>query len=299
MTRARSNRARAAVKAPSPPERPAPARPSDHKALARLAELVTERLGIRMPASKLAMLQSRLEKRMNALGMTSVREYATKINRASSAEELKNFYDVVTTNKTEFFREPQHFKYLYRTALPTLSKAHHGHWHCRLWCAGCSSGEEVYTLAMVLAEYQRTQRNFEFSIVASDISTRVLAVAQAATYPEEAAEPIPVPLRSRYLLRSRNESKRRVRITPELRKHVEFLRINFMDQRYPIDGRVDLIFFRNVLIYFDKATQQSVLERQCALLKPGGYLFVSLTESLAGLQLPLENAASSVFRKVP
>lgn len=252
-----------------------------------------------MPPSKLAMLHSRLEKRMNALGITSVREYATRINQGHSAEELKNFYDVVTTNKTEFFREPQHFKYLYQKVLPTLHKAHRGHWNCRLWCAGCSSGEEVYTLGMVLAEYQRTQTNFEFSIVASDISTRVLATAQHATYPEAAAEPIPLPLRSRYLLRSRSAHKSRVRIVPDLQKHVQFMRINFMDERYPIDGRVDVIFFRNVLIYFDKETQQKVLERQCALLKPGGYLFVSLTESLAGLQLPLENVSSSVFRKVP
>jgi chemotaxis protein methyltransferase CheR len=186
---------------------------------------------------------------------------------------------------------------LYQQVLPALSQAHRGHWDCRVWCAGCSSGEEVYTLAMVLAEYQRTQRSFTFSILASDISTRVLAIAQAATYPEALAEPIPMPLRSRYLLRSRSQHKPRVRIAPELCKHVEFVRINFMDEHYPIHGRFDIIFFRNVMIYFDKPMQQSVLERQCALLKPGGYLFISLTESLTELHLPLEPVANSVFRK--
>lgn len=246
------------------------------------------------------MLESRLQKRMQALGMTSFREYAARIEHGrghSHAEELKQFYDAVTTNKTDFFREPQHFKYLYQEVLPTLTRARRGHFKCRVWCAGCSSGEEVYTLAMVLSEYQRSQRNFEYSIVATDISTRVLHTAQAATYPEAAAEPIPVPLRSRYLLRSRSAHKPRVRVVPELCKHIEFTRLNFMDERYPIHGRFDVIFFRNVLIYFDKDTQQRVLERQCARLVSGGYLFVSLTESLAGLELPLESVASSVFRK--
>jgi chemotaxis protein methyltransferase CheR len=272
-------------------------RTSDRKSLSRLAQLVTRRLGIRMPPNKLAMLESRLQKRMTALGLTSLKEYAARIEHAHGAEELKHFFDVVTTNKTDFFREPQHFKYLYQKALPALAKAQHGHWHCRVWCAGCSSGEEVYTLAMVLAEYQRADRNFEFSIVASDISTRVLALAQSATYAEAAAEPIPLPLRSRYLLRSRSQHQPRVRIVPDLRKHVQFMRLNFMDERYPLEGRFDVIFFRNVMIYFDKPTQQSVLDKQLSWLRPGGYLFVSLTESLAGLQLPLESVESSVFRK--
>ena len=250
-----------------------------------------------MPASKLSMLESRLQKRMSTLGITSLKEYAARIEHAHGAEELKQFFDVVTTNKTDFFREPQHFKYLYQQALPALAKARRGHWNCRVWCAGCSTGEEVYTLAMVLAEFQRVERNFEFSIVASDISTRVLSTAESATYSEASAEPIPVPLRSRYLLRSRSQREPRVRIVPDLRKHVQFLRINFMDERYPLDGRFDIIFFRNVMIYFDKSTQQSVLDKQLSWLRTGGYLFVSLTESLAGLQLPLEGVASSVFRK--
>jgi chemotaxis protein methyltransferase CheR len=259
--------------------------------------MVTRDLGIRMPESKLTMLGSRLLRRIEPAGFKSLDAYEKHLRSPEGKAELRHFYDVVTTNKTDFFREPQHFRYLTQHALPAIHHARgSGPWNCRVWCAGCSSGEEVYTLAIVLREYERAHPGFSFTITASDISSQVLERAVAATYPEALIEPIPMDLRSRYLLR--DKSRGLIRIAPELRERVNFVRLNFMQKRYQLQGPFDVIFFRNVMIYFDKPTQEAVVQRQCRLLRPMGYLFIGHSESLAGLSLPLQTVSTSVFRKV-
>jgi chemotaxis protein methyltransferase CheR len=268
-----------------------------NEALLRLASMVTRDLGIRMPESKLTLLGSRLLRRVQPAGFDSLEAYERYILSPQGKTELRHFYDVVTTNKTDFFREPKHFKYLTEQALPALAAAQtRSSWTCRVWCAGCSSGEEVYTLAIVLSEYERAHRGFSFAITASDISSQVLQRAVSATYPEALGDPIPLELRSRYLLRDKRKGL--IRLVPELRSRVRFVRLNFMQKRYRLQGPFDVIFFRNVMIYFDKPTQEAVVQKQCKLLRPDGYFFISHSESLAGLRVPLQTVANSVFRKV-
>lgn len=245
------------------------------------------------------MLQGRLLRRVHALGLDSLLEYERLLLGPQALAELGRFDDAVTTHKSDFFREPAHFRYLYKHALPQLASHHRAgaHWVCRVWSAGCSNGQEVYTLAMVLSEFERAHRGFAYSIVATDVSPNVLEHAARAIYPDALAEPIPPALRKRYLLRSKQRDRAEFRVAPELRRRVHFGCLNFMDERYALSGRFEIIFFRNVMIYFDKPTQNSVVRRQCELLKQDGYYFISHTESLAGLDAPLRPVASSVFRK--
>ena len=268
----------------------------DQVRLRRLAATITSELGIKMPDEKLTMLHGRMQRRCNQLGLRSLSEYEARLKDPKLGhEEHVQLFDLATTNKTDFFREPQHFTFLTEKALPQLS-TRGDRWNCRVWCAGCSTGQEVYTLAMVLDDYAQSHPGFSFDIVATDISTRVLREAAAATYAASLTDPVPAAFRQRYLLRGKGERAGQVRIVPELRKKVRFQRLNFMDKQYPIN-EVDIVFFRNVLIYFDRPTQKMVLERQARLLRPGGYLFIGHTESAAGLGLPLVNESSSVLRR--
>jgi chemotaxis protein methyltransferase CheR len=267
---------------------------------ARFAQLITQRLGIQMPAAKLTMLQGRLTRRIRQLNLSSFEQYRQYLSRSpNAAQEYVHFVDAITTNKTDFFREPQHLAYLTAHALPALDRQAGSRpaWTAKVWCAGCSSGEEAWTLAMTLSEYGRLRAGFDYSILATDISSRVLAQAEAATYSRESVAPVPPELRKRYLLSSRDPSLRAVRIVPDLRRRVTFERLNFMDRAYGVGRNFGAIFFRNVLIYFDKPTQETVLNKLCDNLQPGGYLFVGHSESLTGLRVPVVQQALSVFRK--
>ncbi len=272
----------------------------DRKRYSRFSAFITRQLGIRMPQAKLSMLQSRLQRRARQLQLSSFEAYEEYLFKSADASlELVHFFDVVTTNKTDFFREPKHFEYLSQTALPTLARELdiQNQWNFKLWCAGCSSGEEAYTQAMVLSEYAASQRGFSFSVLATDISSRVLEQARAAIYREEAADPIPVALRNKYLFRSKDRSQKLVRIIPDLRSRIRFGRLNFMTEDYGLRESFDVIFFRNVMIYFDKPTQEAVVNRLSRHLRPGGYLFIGHSESLAGLNVPVTLVGDSVYRK--
>jgi chemotaxis protein methyltransferase CheR len=262
------------------------------------AEFITQTLGIKMSENKIPMLQSRLQRRMRVLNLRSVDEYRDYLFNSPKADaELADFIDAVTTNKTDFFREPHHFDYLRRTALPALDSTPDRPWRFKLWCAGCSSGEEPYTLSMVLSEHAAGRPGFDFSILATDISTRVLQSAREAIYDEASIEPVADDLRKKYLLRSRTPGRNLVRILPTLRNRVQFNRLNFMDAHYGVADVFEAIFFRNVMIYFDKMTQQEVVNKLCRNLQPGGYLFVGHSESLIGLDVPLRMVASAVYQK--
>jgi len=244
------------------------------------------------------MLQSRLQRRLRQLNLDNLDDYRRRLfESGDSGSEWIEFINLVTTNKTDFFREPKHFDYLVDVALPSRDPGPGAPWHATFWCAGCSSGEEPYTLAMVLEEYARRRPGFEFSILGTDISTRVLELARAAIYEAEAVAPIPPEFRHRYLLRGKDPERARFRVVPELRHKVRFGRLNFMDEQYGIKDRFDGIFFRNVMIYFEKPTQQMVLSRICRQLKSGGYLFAGHSESLTGFNLPVKQVSASVFRQ--
>jgi chemotaxis protein methyltransferase CheR len=266
----------------------------------RFCRFITDEIGIKMSPAKLPMLQSRLQRRLRELQIPTLEAYQKFLFESPDSEaERVHFIDAVTTNKTDFFREPQHFDYLTRTALPTLDRGPAGGrpWPFKLWCAGCSSGEEPYTLAMVLAEFAAQRPGFEFSLLATDISSRVLEQAASGVYAAGRIEPVAGPLRSKYLMRGKDPARAVVRVVPELRKRIAFHRLNFMDADYGVKEDFEVIFFRNVMIYFDKPTQEAVIGKLCRNLVPGGYLFVGHSESLAGLDIPVNSVGMSIYRK--
>jgi chemotaxis protein methyltransferase CheR len=268
------------------------------ESFARFAAFITKTLGIKMSENKIPMLQSRLQRRLRARGLRNIDDYKDFLfNSPEGDAELVDFIDAVTTNKTDFFREPHHFNYLRRTALPMLDAEPERPWHFKLWCAGCSTGEEPYTLSMVLSEHAEERSGFDFTLLATDVSTRVLQTAREAIYDESRIEPVADELRKKYLLRSRSPGRNLVRIAPCLRGHVQFNRLNFMDADYGVADMFDAIFFRNVMIYFDKPTQEAVIRKLCRNLKPGGYLFVGHSESLIGIDVPVRMVASAVYQK--
>lgn len=266
----------------------------------RLSQLIKTHCGIKMPASKQTMLEARLQKRLRALGLKSFGNYCDYLFSPEGMDkELVHLIDVVTTNKTEFFREPQHFEYLVQAVLPKLLRAQDTgirRW-LRIWSAGCSTGEEPYTLAMVLSEFAERYPGFQYAVLATDISTDVLDKAKLGIYERSRVDPVPMALKKKYLLRNKDESRGLVRIVPELRARVQFCRLNFMGDDFDLREPMDIIFCRNVIIYFDRPTQERILNQLCRYLIPGGYLFLGHSETLSGLSVPLLPAAPTVYRK--
>lgn len=266
---------------------------------ARFSEFIYDTCGIKMPPVKKTMLEARLQKRLRKLGISSFKDYSEYLFSCTGAEtELVHLIDVVTTNKTDFFREPAHFDYLVSQALPELMERTGAGLRkpLSIWSAGCSSGEEPYTLAMVLSEFSE-QQNISFSILATDICTTVLDKARLAVYDEERIDPVPMALRRKYLLRGKGEQKGLVRVVPPLRHRITFRRLNFMDGDFGMREPMDIIFCRNVVIYFDKTTQERLLNKFYRQLIPGGYLFMGHSETLSGLDVPFVQMASTVYRK--
>lgn len=265
---------------------------------ARLRSFIYAEAGISLGAEKKTMLEARLKRRLRALELASYRDYCEYLlGEEGLRTEKVPFLDVVTTNKTDFFREAGHFSFLEQRALPEMQARIAGARAALVWSAGCSSGEEPYTLAIVLSEYAETHPGFRFRILATDISTRVLDKAQRGIYTAENVEPVPPALRRKYLMRSREPGSDQVRVVPELRQLVEFRRLNFMDADYGLTGPVDAIFCRNVIIYFDRATQEAILRKLARQLAPHGYLFVGHSETLHDMQLPLSAIGPALYRK--
>lgn len=266
----------------------------------RLSRLVYDYCGIKLPPQKKSMLEARLRKRLRHLKLKSFEDYCDFLfGHGGIEQELISLIDVVTTNKTDFFREAAHFDFLVAHALPALTALGAGSERepLHVWSAGCSTGEEPYTMAMVLSEYARLHEGFRFTILASDISTQVLDKARLGIYAAEKVVPVPEPLKKRYLLKSRDPAHSQVRVVPELRALVSFQRLNFMEERFAVPESIDVIFCRNVIIYFDRPTQQALLQRFCQHLSPGRYIFMGHSETLHGMNLPLVQVAPSVYRR--
>jgi chemotaxis protein methyltransferase CheR len=262
----------------------------------RLAKYIYEYSGIKMPNTKLTMLEGRLRRRLRATGIESFDDYCDYLfNENGLATESVYLIDAVTTNKTDFFREPKHFDYLAQTALPDLLAS--GERNIRVWSSACSTGAEPYTLAMVLADCLAGRQDVGFKIIATDLSTEVLQVARRAIYSRETVAPVPHGMRRKYVMDSIDPSRAEVRMTPYLRQHVGFARMNLMDEAYSVKEPQHIIFCRNVLIYFDKPTQQHVLSRLCDCLLPGGYLFIGHSETATGLNLPIKQVANTIFKR--
>jgi chemotaxis protein methyltransferase CheR len=263
----------------------------------RLAEAINEASGIKMPPGKQTMLEGRLRRRINALRLPDPNAYCDYLFDGGGYEaELVHLIDVATTNKTDFFREPAHFDFMTQRALPALATT--GQRQVKIWSAAASVGAEAYTLAMVMEEFRRTARGPDYVILATDICTEVLAQAVLGRFPAAMIDPVPMDLRRRYLLKSRDPHDDEVRIAPALRAKIAFARLNLMDPAYPVGADFDFIFCRNILIYFDKPTQERVLARLCDHLRPGGYLVLGHSESAIGVDLPVRAVVNTIFEKV-
>ena len=277
----------------------------DHLSLAnfgRISDLIGTEVGIKLPPAKRLMVEGRLRKRIRELGHRDFDAYCDFLFRQGGLEHERVYLiNAVTTNKTDFFREAEHFTFLEQKMVPALLKLRTGERNplLKVWSAASSTGAEAYTLAMVLTDLAAQRRDFRFAILGTDISTSVLAQGRRAVYPAEMIAPVPAEKQARYVMHARRAALRpEVRMAPELRRAVRFTRLNLMDKQYPFDRDVDVIFLRNVLIYFDKRDQEAVIARLIEHLRPEGYLVLGHSESMIGTSITMRQVAPAVFQKV-
>ncbi len=253
----------------------------------RFARLLYQQAGIHLSERKKVMLATRLNRRLQHYGLRSFGQYFKLVTGGEHPEELQVMIDHLTTNETHFFREPAHFRFLADLLRRQRYDA------CRVWCAASSSGEEVYTLAMVLDDVLGGQG---WSVLGSDISSRMLVQARRGIYPEVDNVSIPEPYLKRYCLQGVGAQAGNFAIDRRLKRNIELRQINLTTQ-LPSIGLFDLVFIRNVMIYFDQPTKQQVVKRVIGHLKPGGYILTSHSETLHGITPELEMIQPSIYRK--
>ena len=261
---------------------------SDREML-QIVRLVYEKSGISLHAGKKPLVVARLQKRLAALSLDSYGDYLKYVARDESGEEVVALLDAIATNHTYFYREEQHFALLANRVVPELGR---GKAPLDVWCAAASTGEEAYTIAMTLAGLQPP---VNFKLMASDISTRALKAAHAGIYKMEGVSVLPPETLRTYFERGLGESAGLVRVRKELRDLVEYRRLNLLEIDR-LDREFDVIFCRNVMIYFDRAVQQRVVTMLERHLRPGGYLFVSHSESLNGITHGLRWIAPAAYQ---
>lgn len=264
-----------------------------------IAEVIESRVGIQLPPAKRTMLEGRLRKRVRALRLESLDAYGRHLFEGGRlGQEFVHLVDCVTTNKTDFFREPAHFDILRDELVPRLCAGAGSRPLLKLWSAAASTGAEAYTLAMVLQDMIEAGRRFGYAVLGTDVSTEVLRVAADGIYANDMLAAVPAEFARRYVMTARDPARSEGRIVPELRRRVRFQHLNLMDERYPVERDIDVVFCRNVLIYFNKPTQRAVLERLAGHLRPGGYLVVGHSESMAMTGVRgLSQTTSTVFRR--
>lgn len=255
--------------------------------------LIYDESGISLSDQKKSLLASRLSKRLRDLGLATFSEYYAHVREDHTRQEFTQLLDLISTNKTDFFREPKHFDFLRERILPELESEK----RIRIWSSACSTGEEPYTIAMTLFESVQHPSQWEFKILASDLSTRVLAKAASGVYDEDRFRDVPPDVLQRHFLRGRGEQTGVFKVKPHLASAITFRRLNLMDDRFPIKNPLDLIFCRNVMIYFDRPTQQTLVNKFHHYLKPGGYLFIGHSESLQWVDHPFKSLAPTIYQK--
>lgn len=268
----------------------------------RFRDLIRSITGISLPPSKVQMIDQRLRRRVMAFGLSDTEAYLEKLLGGQlPSDELRRVIDLITTNTTSFFREADHFDFLVdHIAKEVAARAASGRRaRLKLWSAAASEGAEAYTAAMMLEEARSRGLPLDYAILGTDISQRMLERAEAAIYGNDQLTTVPPALLRRYFLTSRDPSVAgKSRVVPELRRHVRFRHLNLMDETYAVDRDVDVIFLRNVLIYFDVADKERVVERLARHLKPGGYLLVGHAESMVVRNNSLRQVKPTIFQKM-
>lgn len=255
----------------------------------RFRELLHRLAGINLSPAKKALVRGRLVKRVKHHRLGSYGDYFALLTSGREPRELQIAIDLLTTNETYFFREPKHFDFLRTRVLPT----HRPGSPFRVWSAACSSGEEAYSIAMLLADCLRTT---PWEIVASDISSRMLERARSGQYPMERAERIPQDFLHAHCLKGVGRQEGTFIIDRPLRNRISFMQIN-LNESLPCVGEFDVVFLRNVMIYFDAPTKRKVVQRLMATIRQGGYLMIGHSESLTGIVDELRMTAPAIYRK--
>lgn len=260
-----------------------------------LSRIVYEKSGISLTDRKMALVASRLSSRLRATGLKSSAEYLEYLKKDEAEEELVDFLNVISTNVTNFFREPSHFDDMLKVMNEWLDK---GQRKFRLWSAACSSGEEPYTIAMTLLEHLPCHK-LDIKILATDISTNVLHFAKNGVYPESRVKDVPPDFLSSYFCPAipHGNSEKAYSVSFKLKKMVEFKRLNLSEHPFPIDETFDIIFCRNVMIYFDRHVKEKLVEDFSRLLRPQGLLMISHSESLSSIKHQLSLIRPSVYLK--
>lgn len=256
-----------------------------------LAALLYQKAGIALGPNKQDMVYSRISRRLRALGMTAFEDYLHFLSAPDGADEMVECINSLTTNLTYFFREPHHFDHLSQTVLPTLLAR--GQKRIRIWSAGSSIGAEAYSIAMVLADALRGDKTIDARILATDIDTHVLEKGRAATYPLEDVNRIPE--RYQPYIKT-NEELKNFQVKDPARSLVTFKPLNLLED-WPMNGPFDVIFCRNVVIYFDTPTQTALFNRFANLLAPGGYLYLGHSESMKEEVAPLKPCGKTMYQR--
>lgn len=263
----------------------------------KFSELIYQHVGIFMKLEKKELLNARLGKRLRACQLDSFQEYFDLISRPDQQNrEFIKFLDSVSTNFTSFFREVSHFEYL-RSILPELLAQKSSGREFVFWSSASSSGEEPYTLAIFLNEFKLQNPGFRYKIMATDISTRVLAMAANGVYPVEQTTKVPHDILKKYFQKGLGASAGKVKVKDDLRRQVTFQRFNLMDE-FPWHGEMDVIFCRNVMIYFDRMTQEKLIGKFHNCLDKGGYLFIGHSESIASLKHDFVQVEATTYKKI-
>jgi chemotaxis protein methyltransferase CheR len=263
----------------------------------KFQQLIYREAGIWLAIHKHALLTGRLARRLRLLGLKNMQEYYQLVTQPDQQHERAVMIDCITTNETHFFREPRHFNYLERQVFPKWQQegvTGERPMRLRVWSAGCSTGEEPYSLAMLLLKNFPETKGWNIEVLGTDISTRVLEKARAAMYPIEKSKDIPAEHLRAYMLKGKGEHKGLMKVSPELHRVVRFARVNLHADSYPILGSFDLIFCRNVLIYFDQESKIKVIEGILRHLSPAGLLFVGHSEHLGGIAPSLTTVGPTI-----
>jgi chemotaxis protein methyltransferase CheR len=261
--------------------------------------LVYAKSGINLGDHKMQLVRARLGKRLRQRGLNSFRDYYRMVEEDPTGEELCGLLDAITTNTTHLFREIRHFKLLGRILRDWANdKSWRARNHTlRVWSAACSSGEEPHSIAMVVHDAFSVHRDIEVKILATDLSTQVLSKAQLGLYEPHRVGTVPPEFKKRYLQSVREGNTQYVQVVPELRRMITFARFNLMSPTFPFRSGFHIIFCRNVMIYFDHATQEALVNKHARHLLEGGYLMIGHSESLNGMDHPLTYVEPTVYRK--
>lgn len=261
-----------------------------------IRKIIGESTGIVLADAKRQMVYGRLSRRLRELGLSDFKDYC-EIVKQNNSPELTQFVNAITTNLTAFFRENHHFEYLKNTLLPELVKTNESSRRIRIWSAGCSTGEEPYSLAMVVSEFFASRPNWDVKILATDLDTNVLQKASNGLYELEKLEGISDQRKKKWLRKGRDAFKDKVKVSPELQELITFKQLNLLED-WPFKGPFDFIFCRNVVIYFSKDTQRTLVSRYADKLVSKGHLFLGHSESLFKVSDDFKLQGQSMYRKV-